>query len=161
MSTKSYICTRKAKNVWKNFQALGHDCLYYYSIRTVPIMVLSVLSNSLQYLFSSVFQRLIQKPFAGGSSQAASLPWGSERACKAVGLCQLILMLENIPGHMYSLYLYQCSCVWGVSGSYLQLIKLLGLGAERNFSHGCICLCVLLQKGSRFILKYHMPIYFF
>lgn len=91
-----------------------------------------MLTNSLQYLFLSHVQRLIQKPFAGGSSQVASLLWGSERACKAVSLSQLILMLENIPGHMYSLYLYQCSCL-GCVWLMLRVNQVTGIGGGEEF----------------------------
>lgn len=82
-----------------------------------PVSILSMPANTLQNLFPGVAQRLIQKPFAGGSFQVASLFWGSERGCKRVIQCQLILEPENIPGHVYMLYLYQSTCVLGVSDS--------------------------------------------
>lgn len=82
----------------------------------VSVSILSMPTNSLQNLFPGVAHGLIQKPFAGGSFQVASLFWGSEGGCKPDIQCQLILAPENIPGHMYMLYLYQSSCVLGVSG---------------------------------------------
>lgn len=73
--------------------------------------------NTLQNLLPGVAQRLIQKPFTEGSFQVASLFWGSERCGSPVTWCQLISVPENIPGHMYMLYLYQSHCALGVSGS--------------------------------------------
>lgn len=99
------------------FRHCNEISLYCYTVRKVPVIILSMLTNTLQNLLPSVIQRLIQKPFAEGAFQVASMFWGSGSACKAVIACQLISMPENIPGHMYALYLYQYSWVLGVSGS--------------------------------------------
>lgn len=82
----------------------------------VSVSILPMPTTCLQNLFPGVAQGLIEKPLAGGSFQVASLFWGSEGGCKPVIQCQLILVPENIPGHRYMLYLYQSSCVLGVSG---------------------------------------------
>ena len=104
---------------WQHWNVIVHALTLLDSVRhyTVPVSILFMPANNLQNLFPGVVQRLIQKPFAGGSFQVASLFWGCDRGCKSVIWCQLILVPENIPGHFHMCYLYQSNCVLGVSGS--------------------------------------------
>lgn len=120
-------------------------CSGVQHITWYPVRVLPMPANTPQNLLPGVVQRLIQKPFTEGSFWVASLFWGSEKRNSPVIWCQLISVpvdfsaREHSWAHVHALFVSVSLCFGCVWLRCLQLIKLLGLGREVNFSPAQIC----------------------